>query len=315
MLSRRHLRVKVMQGLYSFFKNDDFEVAKGERELFKSIDKVYELYVSQIALLLEIRGVAQKLIDDNKTKMLPTKEDLSPNTRFIDNALFVKLEENQHLKYLVESRKIHWENEGELVRRIFAGIRSSEEFEKYMALSSSTFEEDQNFLVNLYCNFVGEDPLLLHHYDEQSIHWIDDYYFVNTMVIKTLKQFTSSTDVGFKMLPLWKDEEDDSNFVKDLYRKTIVNAKKYEKLIEEKLQNWEMDRVAFMDMLLMQMAICELFNFNSIPVKVTLNEYIELSKEYSTEKSKVFINGILDKLVVDFRRQNLIVKTGRGLME
>lgn len=315
MLSRRHLRAKTLQALYAFFQSGDFEVAKSERELFRTIDKVYDLYISQLFIFREIKGVAERFNEDNKQKHITTHEDLNPNLKFINNRLLNQLCENSRLKYLAESRKISFQTEGELMRRLFANIRNSEEYKTYMESPESSYKQDQEFLINAFCNFIAEDELLVHYYEEQSIHWQEDFYFVNTMVIRTLKDFKENTTADHSLMDSYKDPVDDKSFVADLFRKTIVNAQKYEEMIMTKTKNWEAERIAFMDMILMKMAICELTNFSSIPVKVTLNEYIELSKEYSTEKSKIFINGILDKLVIDLKRDNLLNKVGRGLVE
>jgi N utilization substance protein B len=184
-----------------------------------------------------------------------------------------------------------------------------------MGKENKSFNDDLNFIVDIFTNNIAENEFLEFLYEEESIFWSDDFFLVNSMVIKTIKMFTEKSNESFELLALYKDPEDEKEFVSKLFRYTIVNTDKYQEYIISKLKNWEPDRIAFMDMVIMKMALCELINFPSIPVKVTLNEYIELSKDYSTDKSKVFINGILDKLIAELKSSGAINKVGRGLLE
>lgn len=315
MLNRHHLRIKAMHSLYAYFSSDDVEIAKGEKELFRSIDKVYDLYIRQLSILPEILHIAEKAIEDNKHKRLPSKEDLQPNLRFIQNKALILINNNAELKSKINDRRISWQSDIDIVKKIFNNIRNSEEYKVYMAKPESTFEEDRKFIADIYANYIAENDLLINLYEEQTIYWVDDFFLINSSVIKTIESFDADSNGSHRLLPLYRDPEDDKKFVTDLYRYSILMNKDTEKMIAEKTQNWEVERIAMMDILLMKMALTELIHFKSIPVKVSLNEYIELSKEYSTPKSKVFVNGILDKLVADLKRDNKIQKTGRGLME
>ncbi len=315
MLNRRYLRIKVMQALYGYFQSDEKDLGKGEKEMFNSIDKIYDLYIYLISVIIELRDVAENISEDAKTKRLPTKEDLNPNKKFIDNQLIKQLSENISLKREMTQRKITWQTEGELIKKIFLAVKNSEEYSKYMSSEVASYEADRDFIAEAFKHCIADFELLNHFFEEKSIHWIDDIRLVHSMVVKTITSFKENSEPTFSLMPLYKDAEDDKQFVKDLYRKTALQDKETEKLIAEKTKNWEVDRIAMMDVLLMKMAIAEILDFSSIPVKVTLNEYIEISKLYSTPKSKIFINGILDKLVVDFKSQNKLAKTGRGLME
>jgi N utilization substance protein B len=315
MLSRRHLRLKALQSLYAYFLSSDFEITKSEKELFKSIEKIYDLYLSKLQFLIELRHVAKKIIEENKLKHLPSSEDLNPNLSFLDNKILILLEKNTQLNYLCNSRKINWGNDYETVKKIFNQVRESEEYIIYMGKVNKSFNDDLNFIVDIFTNNIAENEFLEFLYEEESIFWSDDFFLVNSMVIKTIKMFTEKSNDSFELLALYKDPEDEKEFVSKLFRYTIVNTDKYQEYIISKLKNWEPDRIAFMDMVIMKMALCELINFPSIPVKVTLNEYIELSKDYSTDKSKVFINGILDKLIADLKSSGAINKVGRGLLE
>jgi N utilization substance protein B len=315
MLNRRYLRIKVMQALYGFFQSDTRDLARSERELFSGIDKVYDLYIYQLALLLELRHVANVSLEDAKEKHRPTKEELDPNRRFIENKFILQLSENIHLKREMNNRRINWNNEYELVRKVFNTIRASEMYSSYMDSPDNDYKSDKSFIISIFKEFIADFELVNHLYEEKSLHWGDDIYLVNPMVVKTFESFSEEATPDFHLMPLYKDREDDMDFVKDLFRQTAIRNDENEKLIGDKTKNWEVDRIALMDVLLMKMAITEVLHFSNIPVKVTLNEFIEISKMYSTPKSKIFINGILDKLIADFKRDNMLNKMGRGLME
>ncbi len=304
-----------MQALYGFFQSDTKDLAKAEKELFNGIDKIYDLYIYQLALLVELRHVATVLIEDAKSKHLPTADNLNPNLKFLQNKFISQLAENIHLKREINNRKINWNNEFELVKKIFNNLKTSEEFAKYMNVDDDSYQTHRNFVVEVFREFIADYELLNHLYEEKNLHWGDDIYLVNPMIIKTIESFSGSAAPDFPLMPLYKDKEEDELFVKDLFRQTILREEEIEKLIGDKTKNWEVDRIAMMDVLLMKMAVTEVLHFSNIPVKVTLNEFIEISKIYSTPKSKIFINGILDKLVADFKTENKLNKVGRGLME
>jgi N utilization substance protein B len=225
------------------------------------------------------------------------------------------LAENIHLKREMNNRRISWNNEFELVRKIYNNIRASEDYDQYMNSSDDTYATHKNFVIQFFKEHIADFELLNQLYEERYLHWGDDLYLINPMVIKTIESFKEDTAPDFPLLPLYKDKEEDEQFVKELFRQTALRNGETEKLIGDKTKNWEVERIAMMDVLLMKMAITEILHFSGIPIKVSLNEFIEISKMYSTPKSKIFINGILDKLVADFKRENKLNKTGRGLME
>jgi N utilization substance protein B len=304
-----------MQALYAFFQSDNTDIAKGERELFREIDKIYDLYILQLALLAELKHVAEVLIADAKNKKLPTKDDLNPSLKFVENKFLIQLNENIHLKREMNNRRIHWNNEFELTKKIYNGIRASEDYQQYMSDDDNSYKNDRDFIIKAFREYMADHELLNHFYEEKNLYWSDDVYIVNPNVIKTIELFTESSTPEQELIPLYKDKEDDEQFAKELFRQTILKDSDNKQLIADKTKNWEIERIAMMDILLMKMAITELVSFPSIPVKATLNEFIEISKTYSTPKSKIFINGILDKLIVDLKQQGKITKTGRGLME
>ncbi len=311
MLNRRFLRIKVMQMLYSYYQHENADMAAFEKELFKSLDKVYSLYLTILALFTDLHHTAYLVIDENKNKRLPSKEDLNPNLKFVNNTLLVALSESATLKKELERQKISWQTDFDLVRKLFNEIRNSEEYKSYMVSGENNIKEDRDFLVNLILNHLGEHDLLNHLFEDKNIHWADDTFLAFNSVIRTFETFEGK----FVLLPLLKDEDDDNKFVSSLFRKTIQYNSSYEELIKNHTKNWEMDRIASMDMLLMKMAIAEILHIPSVPVKVSLNEYIDISKEYSTPNSKTFVNGVLDKIIAELKRDNKIEKAGRGLQE
>ncbi len=315
MLNRRYLRIKVMQALYGFFQSENKDLNKTEREMFNVIDKIYDLYIYQLAFLLELKHVATIITADAKSKRLPTQEDLNPNLKFIENKFIAQLEENIHLKREMNNRKISWNNEFEMVKRVFNIIKNSEEYGKYMNASDDSYKTHQNFIVELFKEYIADYEGLNHYYEERNLHWGDDIYIVNPTVVKTIESFKEDITPDFSLSVLYKEKEEDSEFMRELLCETVLKNEEIEKLIGDKTKNWEVERIAMMDVLLMKMAVTEVLHFSNIPVKVSLNEYIEISKMFSTPKSKIFINGILDKLVADFKSENRLNKMGRGLME
>lgn len=304
-----------MQALYGFFQSDTKDLAKSERDLFNGIDKIYDLFIFQLAFLIELKHVATTLMEDAKTKHLPTQGELNPNLKFIENKFINQLSENIHVQREINNRKISWNNEFELVKKVFNTIKVSPEFEKYMNVNDDSYATHRDFVLEMFTEYIADFELLNHLYEEKNLHYGDDIYIVNPMVVKQIELFKENSTPDFHLMSLYKDKEEDMLFVKDLFRETAMRNEEVEKMIGDKTKNWEVERIALMDVLLMKMAITEILHFSSIPVKVTLNEFIEISKMYSTPKSKIFINGILDKIVADFKAGNMLNKVGRGLME
>lgn len=311
MLNRRFLRIKVMQALYSYFQHENADMALFEKELFKSLDKVYSLYLYILAFFTDLHHTAYLVIDENKNKRLPSKEDLNPNMRFVNNVLLRSIAENPELKKEIEKQKISWQQDFDLVRKIFNEIRNGQDYKKYMESDSADLKSDRDFVVNLVLNHMAEHEVLNHVFEDKNIHWADDTFLAYNSVIRTFELF----DGKFVLMPLLKDAEDDKLFASTLFRKTIQYNAAYEELIKKHTKNWELERIASMDMLLMKMAIAEIMYLPNVPVKVSLNEYIDISKEYSTPNSKTFVNGVLDKIILELKREDKIKKTGRGLQE
>jgi transcription antitermination protein NusB len=315
MLSRRQLRSKCLQALYAYSQSNNLSLAAGEKELLHSIDKVYDLYLYQLSLILEIVDFASVKMDEAKLKRLPKPEELNPNTKFIENQLIAKLKLNKQIHSELAKRKISWSSEIELAKKFFNEIKESAEYINYMNSGNNSFQEDKEIIRKIYKLFIAGSETMEQFFEEKSIYWVDDIELIDSMVLKTYKSFNESSDEDSPILKLYNDEEEDRQYVIDLFRNTLIHGDEYEAIISEKTKNWEVERIALMDIIIMKMAICELINFPSIPVKVTLNEFIDISKRFSTPKSKVFVNGVLDKIIIDLKTNGKIKKSGRGLLE
>jgi len=318
MISRRFLRIKTFQALYAYFQSENKQMGKAEKELFLSLERMHDLYLFFLRLPLELTHQAQLRLDNAKEKRLPSEEELDPNMKFVNNAVFAGLANNEELNNYANDRKVTWDKaeDQELVTKFLVHMRAHPVFIEYMSTRETSFEADQKFVVALYKKIIPEFELLISEIQDKSIYWgYDEMDFVLSMVLKSVKKMDEKANNAKVILPLYRDQKDDTQFVKELFRTSITEDELNAKLIGEKTRNWDVDRIATVDVLLMKMALTELLNFKSIPVKVTLNEYIELSKWYSTPKSKIFVNGVLDKLVTELTKKGDLKKMGRGLLE
>ncbi len=313
MISRRIIRSKVLQILYAFYTSPETSINNTEKELFFSLQKTYDLYHYLMALAVEIQKFAEERIDIGRKKHRPTSEDLAPNTRFVNNQLILQLKNNTQLAKYLESAKLSWVNENELIRKLYLALIDQDFYKEYMASSQNSYADDRDLVENIFKYMILNNEDIDSLLEEQSIYWNDDLDFVISMILKTFKKFKEYSDDSQSLLPMYKDDED-RQFAKDLYRKAVVNHTENMEMIRQHTVNWDVERIAFTDNLIMELALTEFLYFPSIPTKVTMNEYIELSKYYSTEKSRHFINGILDKTLKDLKNANKIIKAGRGLI-
>lgn len=314
MLNRRHLRIKVLQLLYAFYQSEEDNFPKAEKELLLTIERMYDMYLYLLLSLPELKRAAENKLSDKKKKIRPSEDDLHPNRKFVDNQLIKVLENSTNLNSLCNKRKVNWmgvENQ-ELFRKIWQHSLENETYFAFMNNDASGFDEDRAFALSVFKDDVANSSLLYNFFEEKSINWLDDLDLCCSMVLKSLKGINEGET--FMPLPLFKENDDEKEFVIELFRKTIQKNSENELLIGELADNWELDRIAKMDMLLLKMGLTELQVFPSIPTKVTLNEYIEISKFYSTPKSNLFINGILDKAIGKLTLEKKIIKTGRGLI-
>ncbi len=302
-----------MQSLYAFHSSPDQTINLAEKELFFSINKSYDLYHLLLQLLVEIQDFAINRIELNKLKNLPTEEDLNPNFRFFKNEILVKLSENIALKDYLAKNKLSWIDHPELIKKLYTELIESEMYASYMSAEENSIEKDRELIEYFLTNILGTSEDFYQILEEQSIYWNDDVEFVVGMIIKTIKKIKISTPEFKSLMPLFKDEED-REFTKQLFRKATLNSQEHREIIKKHLRNWDLERVAFIDVLIMEMALCEFLYFPSIPTKVSLNEYIDLARFYSTSKSQTFINGILDKILKSLKDEGKISKIGRGLI-
>ncbi|PTN07775.1 transcription antitermination factor NusB [Mangrovibacterium marinum] len=313
MISRRIIRTKVLQVLYAFYTSPERSINQSEKELFFSMQKTYDLYHHLFQLVVEIADQANSIIELRKKKHFPTEEDLNPNTRFISNHLIHQLRTNKALLKSLEQSKLSWSNEPELIKKLYNTLVSSDFYIDYMSKPERNFADDKKVIELIFAEIILQSDDLFDILEEQSIYWNDDIDFVISMIIKTIRKFKEFFNENSALMPIFKDDEDEK-FTKDLFRKCIVNHDELKKIVEQYTENWDVERIAFIDKLIMEMAIAEFLYFPSVPTKVSLNEYIELSKYYSTEKSRNFINGILDKALKALKKDERIQKAGRGLI-
>jgi len=313
MISRRLLRIKALMALYAYNRREDNNLVQAEKELMFSIAKTFDLYHYLLLLVLEIADVAGEKIDLALQKHVPTPEDLNPNRRFIDNQVIAQLRSNKAFNSFINSSKLSWANNRHIPRTLYNNMLSWPAYADYMTNSQPGYSADRKFIMNLITRLLIESEVLQANLEEQSIYWNDDLEYVSAMIEKTLKKFRAGNDGGEEMMPLFRNEED-REFVQILFRKTVIDTEKCSELIDHNTTNWEVERIALMDILVMQLAITEILEFPEIPIKVTLNEYIEIAKYYCTSKSSTFVNGILDNIVKEMRQKGMFTKTGRGLV-
>lgn len=311
-LNRRHIRVKVMQSIYAMHQKSSDDIEKEEKFLRQSIDNIKDLYLIMLTSMTEIRKKEIVFLEASSKKHLATPEEKNPNKKFVNNAVFQLLEENSSLNSALEKRKINnWSMNDDYILILLNNIKQSKLFVKYMSTNITSFEEDKQFVIDMFTELIAPNEKLYEYLEDDKLTWIDDIPLVNTQIVKQLQQISETSE--YRVPKLYKDEED-MEFVSLLFRNTVLNEVELAKQYIDKTPNWDADRIAEIDTIILKMAICEFFKFPSIPIKVTINEYLEIAKEYSTPKSSIFINGILDNLVKEFQTQNKIIKTGRGLM-
>ena len=307
MINRVLIRLKVIQVIYAYYQNGGKNLEATEKELFFSLSKAYDLYNYLLLLMVEVTRFADRRIDNRRHKLRPTYEDLNPNTRFIDNAFMAQLAQNKQLEAFAGNLKRTWDDEGDFVKHLFEKIEQTKAYQEYMAQETLTYEDDRELWRKLYRSTIAQNDTIDEILEEQSLYWNDDKAIVDTFVLKTIKRFDPENGADQELMPEYKDDED-KEFARKLLRSAIANADAYRKLMENNAKNWDMERFAFMDILIMQVALAEIFAFPSIPVSVSLNEYVEIAKMYSTPKSGSFINGMLDSIVNQLKSENKLNK-------
>lgn len=309
MLSRRHIRVKVMQSLYSYLSTKVNEMSVAERAMLKHFDEVVELKLVIISLLIQLVKHADNFYDEGKKKYLPTSLDLNPNTRFVDNDIITSVRNDLDVMDKVAKFSGIWiKNDHDIVHKLFKELYQSDLYQKYIANENNDVEVDKKFIINALNDYILKNELVHHIFEERSIYWVDDLPFIAAIIFGDIKEGKSmDTKEAFK-------DSSDKEFALKLFRNTINNNSDYEEIIIKFARNWEIDRIAKMDQLFLKMAFAEILSMPDLPIKVSMNEYIEISKYYSTPKSKLFVNGLLDNFVKTYTREGKIKKIGRGLV-
>ena len=307
MINRVLIRLKIVQIVYAYYQNGGKNLDTAEKELFFSLSKAYDMYNYLLLLMVEITKQAERKQNAAKSKLLPTAEELYPNTKFVNNRFIAQLEVNKQLLEFSETQKKTWENEAEFVKSLCDKIQETDIYKEYMESTTSSYDEDRELWRKLYKRIIFNNDELDQVLEDQSLYWNDDKEIVDTFVLKTIKRFEEQNGAKQELLPEFKDEED-QDFARRLFRRAILNADYYRHLISENTRNWDLDRVAFMDVIIMQIALAEILSFPNIPVSVTLNEYVEIAKLYSTPKSGSFINGTLDGIVKALKEDNKLTK-------
>ena len=314
MFNRRQLRIKVLQALYAFHSDKEGSVEDAHKLLYSALEKTYDLYILLLLLIAEMQDAAIERIEAGRMKQQPSHEDLHPNTKFVNNKPLKVIIKSKTLAKEAANRALGWGQERDLVKRLFKSLVASEEYVAYMENEDRGFQHDRESLNRMFRKHLINDESLQDWIEEQSILWSDDLDLASSIVLKTVKTINEDSE-DLVLSEMWKPDGDDKAFLDTLFSKTLDMAGEHDEAIESAATNWEVDRIATMDLILLRMALAEARNFESVPLKVTMNEYIELAKFYSTEKSGAFVNGVLDKLFNAMREDGRIVKTGRGLIE
>ena len=307
MINRVLISLKIVQIIYAYYQNGGKNLDTAEKELFFSLSKAYDLYNYLLLLMVEVTKQANKKLNAAKNKLIPTKEELFPNTKFVENRFIAQLEVNKQLLDFAGNQKKTWENEADFVKSLCEQIMESDIYKEYMASETSSYEEDREVWRKIYKKIIFNNAELDQVLEDQSLYWNDDKEIVDTFVLKTIKRFEEKNGAKQELLPEFKDDED-QDFARRLFRRAILNSDYYRHLISENTKNWDLDRVAFMDVIIMQIALAEVLSFPNIPVSVSLNEYVEIAKLYSTPKSGGFINGTLDGIVNQLKKENKLTK-------
>ena len=304
MINRVLIRLKIIQIIYAYYQNGSKNLDSAEKELFFSLSKAYDLYHYLLTLIIASTDYAKKRMEKLRQS---SEKDLYPHIKFTQNKFTAQLRVNMQLDEFITTRKKTWDDNPDFIKELYEKIIVSDIYKKYMAISDPSYESDRELWRKLYKTFIFNNESLDSYLEEQSLYWNDDKEIVDTFVLKTIRRFDEKQGANQPLLPEFKDEED-KEFTRHLFRRTILNEEYYRHLISESVKNWDIERVAFMDVIIMQCALAEILSFPNIPISVTLNEYVEIAKFYSTPKSGSFINGTLDGIVNQLKSDGKLTK-------
>jgi len=314
MLTRRQLRIKVMQCIYALVQSEDDSLEKQQKFLRLSIENTFTLYLLLLSLFRELYSLAKRHEDHTEKKYLAEANPYPNPKKFLNNKLLQQIVSNDLIEKELKRRKLNlWYLHEDYISLLYKEIEGCRIYQAYMREEGNSYEKDREFLIALYKEVIAPNEKVYELLEDDKLTWVDDIPLVNTFIVKKLRKMTADDPKSYMLPSLLKDSED-MEFAKDLLAKTLLRNSDFEKEIVAKTPNWDKDRIAEIDAILLKMAICELLHFTSIPERVTLNEYLEIAKEYSTPKSSIFINGILDKLVREYKANGKLKKTGRGLL-
>ena len=307
MINRILIRIKVLQVVYSHYQNDNKDLKAAETELQFSLRKSYDLYHYLLLLIVELTTQQKQKIELRKAKLRPTLEDLKPNERFINNRFAAQILQNSSLQKYATEQGVSWSNDIDFVKRTLETVLSSTIYTDYINNPEDSYAVDKEFWKNVFKKLICNNDDVYEFLEDKSIYWNDDIEIVETFVLKSIKRFEEEAGEKQALLPMYKDEED-AQFAIKLFRQTLLKSTELRERINNHIKNWETERIANMDLIIMQVALAEILTLPSIPVNVTLNEYIDNAKCYSTPKSGNFINGILDSIIKELKSENLLLK-------
>lgn len=300
--------MKVVQIIYAYYQNGGKNIDTAEKELFFSLAKAYDLYHYLLMLMVEVNRIAERAVETAQNRYNRIHVGEKPSTKFVDNRFIRQLEVNKQLLEFRENQKKSWANEEDFVRSLYKKILETEYYREYMASEDSSYAQDRELWRKIYKNLICNNEDLESLLEDMSLYWNDDKFIVDTFVLKTIKRFEEENGADQDLLPEFKDE-DDRDFAHRLFRNTLLNADYYRKLVSENTKNWEFNRIALMDLVIMQIALAEIVTFPNIPLSVSLNEYVDIAKIYSTPRSGAYVNGLLDVIAKRLIAEKKITKT------
>jgi len=313
MLTRRHIRVKVLQSLYAFYQSDEQDLDKQEKFLQFSINEILDLQAVMLQLMVAIRDQAEKFLEKSQNKYFASQVEKNPSRSFIENRVIKMISENETLSIYIKNKKIaYWSEDDEYITLLFNELKQASWYTDYLEKESTSFADDKELAIKLYKEIIAPNDKLYEYIEDKRLTWLDDFPLINTAIVKMLNKLTEKKTSSIFNANVFKDK-DDKSYSLQLLRKVILNDDSLSEIVDGKTPNWDTDRIADIDLIILKMGIVEFLHFPSIPIRVTINEYLEISKEYSTPKSSFFINGILDKLVKEFSEEGKLNKIGRGL--
>ena len=307
MINRTLIRLKIVQLMYAYYQNSGKSIDTAEKELLFSLSKAYDLYNYMLLLMVSVSRYAYKQVEEKEEINKVGHIDEVVSHRFADNQFTAQLEANKQLQEFVDTKKKSWNNDIDYIKKLYSDIIQSEYYQEYMAMDNVTYADDREVWRKIYKNIIMKDERIDDILEEQSLYWNDDREIIDTFVLKTIKKFDPANGANQELVPEYKDKED-QEFAIRLFRRTIMNDEYYRSLIGKSVKNWEFNRLAYMDVVIMQIAIAELLSFPQIPISVTINEYVEIAKWYSTPKSSGYVNGIIDSIAKMLKKENKLTK-------